>query len=1309
MKQKSQQAVCQHNTPPAPLMFKWGRLPGWLKLYGKAVPIIFLILFSSKSLFSQGNCSTAISISPDSTINYYISGTEMWFKFIATGTEINIGVNPSSNNPNSDISTIELFSGACNNLQSKKIVHGIHFISLKESNLSIGNAYYIRIARNSTAGYFLLSLKESTIVVFNDDECPPECNNLVFNNGFETYFLPIFSTTTAYGTPTNIEDNWLWINPFGTTIDVNRHASIFQDTYENMVCHWKVAKGSPQIKKDNQNNTYAYLQGNNQNHEALYTNIYLKQNVPYTINFKYNLKISPTGTAQANFGFSPYQVIDGSNLNSLNNEFLLPKMTATTGSGLISYATSTYTYIPGKDMYSLIIFPDIVGGNTTELLIDRIEVIPPAPSQKPIGIVQPAYICASSSNVTLTITNYDPVYIYSYTVNNGPVQIAHGPTINISTVGLSGLVTIKVRNYCDNETEFFFSIGCSPDPNTDYEFDDGSIIISPTTFNNNKIHVCGEVNIGADITFENCELNFTTMSRFKVLPGYTLTFDNSLLQDACNYAWDGIYAEDPTSKIIVQNNCTVKHAVNAIVSANGAPVDIQNSLFTDNHTGILIRQYNPECKLVRYPTPPPPPPPPHPAYIAGNTFNNLTFFGGIFPPYSGIVVDTVYNVTIGDYTLPPSAGRNTFTDLTYGIKAIYSQLEIYNNRFENIGKSYLNVDVNNRPLEGAIHASRVILPVGSPISADFSGCISHQLTVGGTTYYQANEFENCNFGVYAYKYLVKCINNNFDHQQYNAIFVDEGGHGCVVNRNNIRMEDGVWANNKLNNVSILLLSGMKPLFGISTDIIGNKIENTRTGIYVLNHSSNPQGVCTRCTKIGSNLIYFDNTLITDGSKKYYGIEVLNCDFSRVAGNHIENRASAYSTGGNVFYPPTNTEVLTGINVAQCKDAWIYDNHQIVKMGRGIRAVGLCTNTQFSCNDLISCHYGIYFHPNETIAATYISQQGWPQRASDNYWQFNFQDRVGGQLNMSSAINWYFRGDDITPNPYNIDVTGKPINQYIVPQPNSNAKSYCVGLPMPEIGEDPNGEYREQRFGDIVREEIQFDVLEEEFEQMSEDYLYEILYANPDIMNIGTPEDSVYQRFFSYYSNETIAEFTGIRGLMDEGNIAQALIDNGKVVAITMIDGNKQLTNEIYLNSVAVDMEIENTYYRPALFTIAMLTPYIGGDGVYTARAMLGIDPDDYGIAYRKAKPESPKAIIDGKIKTYPNPTKDAVTFELNGTEFTTFGELTVYNAMGLMVEKQKIDGKMLFSIPLNGLKPGVYYYIYKDNNGGFDKGKIVKY
>jgi len=124
----------------------------------------------------------------------------------------------------------------------------------------------------------------------------------------------------------------------------------------------------------------------------------------------------------------------------------------------------------------------------------------------------------------------------------------------------------------------------------------------------------------------------------------------------------------------------------------------------------------------------------------------------------------------------------------------------------------------------------------------------------------------------------------------------------------------------------------------------------------------------------------------------------------------------------------------------------------------------------------------------------------------------------------------------------------------------------------------------------------------------------------------------------------------------------------------------------------------------ALWEIAMLTPYEGGFGVYTARIMLGLDPEEYLVAYRK--PKATLHAVKQTVRVFPNPTSGSVTIAISA-------ELPMSNTL---VEIFSISGKLMHrftmtsnseTISLNGLPKGIYFIRAMNGNLIFGTEKLI--
>ncbi len=113
----------------------------------------------------------------------------------------------------------------------------------------------------------------------------------------------------------------------------------------------------------------------------------------------------------------------------------------------------------------------------------------------------------------------------------------------------------------------------------------------------------------------------------------------------------------------------------------------------------------------------------------------------------------------------------------------------------------------------------------------------------------------------------------------------------------------------------------------------------------------------------------------------------------------------------------------------------------------------------------------------------------------------------------------------------------------------------------------------------------------------------------------------------------------------------------------------------------------------------------GGDAVYTARVMLDFDPDQNGVTWRIANPNTG---IEKKtqIRAFPNPAKDILFVEsITDMDDYTAG-IQIFNVMGQLVSEKQMSQKLEY-ISLEGLKTGMYFYNIQYNNGYSKKGKFM--
>lgn len=213
-----------------------------------------------------------------------------------------------------------------------------------------------------------------------------------------------------------------------------------------------------------------------------------------------------------------------------------------------------------------------------------------------------------------------------------------------------------------------------------------------------KFYIDGILTIDADITFNQCDIYFTSGSKIIVDAGKNIhILQNSILQGSCNM-WDGIYASNANSQIHIDNSI-LKDMENGVVSTIGAKLAIVGNQFIDNYSSLQIIQApvgfnnaNGTCQ------------------IQGNTFSGSgnplrAPYAGQSKPELGIRLSKCSEVEIGVLGNPTI--KNTFTQLYNGIfiepgaQNQAHNLKVNNNLFENIqadiqpGAAYYSTLIGN--------------------------------------------------------------------------------------------------------------------------------------------------------------------------------------------------------------------------------------------------------------------------------------------------------------------------------------------------------------------------------------------------------------------------------------------------------------------------------------------------------------------------------------------------------------------------------------------------------------------------------------
>ncbi len=149
-----------------------------------------------------------------------------------------------------------------------------------------------------------------------------------------------------------------------------------------------------------------------------------------------------------------------------------------------------------------------------------------------------------------------------------------------------------------------------------------------------------------------------------------------------------------------------------------------------------------------------------------------------------------------------------------------------------------------------------------------------------------------------------------------------------------------------------------------------------------------------------------------------------------------------------------------------------------------------------------------------------------------------------------------------------------------------------------------------------------------------------------------------------------------------------------------------MANNVYLEFIVNDEEIP-PHIEAGLWDLAGLTPWIGGSAVYTARIILGYDPDEHGVPYR-LKDTTRISTRKQNVLVYPNPVNDFVQLKFSKeTEGSSMFRLYDYTGK-LVFVKEISDNTKYTEINLISLGKGLFMYSIIGKNLNVS-GKLVKY
>ncbi len=314
--------------------------------------------------------------------------------------------------------------------------------------------------------------------------------------------------------------------------------------------------------------------------------------------------------------------------------------------------------------------------------------------------------------------------------------------------------------------------------------------------------------IDTSINFENCSFWFTPSGQIVLSGPNTLNLAKCKLQAACDI-WQGIVANTPQQKVIVENGSYIKNAIIGIEASNNALAEISNSHFAENGVASIVFSDISDPNYM--------------GKIINNTFTstNTLPIPSTPHPYCGIIARNVSHLNIGE--LNNANSINHFDGMFTGIyinstqPVNYAGIGIYNASFQNIHapntavwpvttqESIIIDNTYTTPKGAGVYSNFGASPTTYalvdiqndmlPTNANFINCDKAIVCIGNALIAKRQHTENCLLGImcsspYSRNYTIE------ENTLFNAHLGIElfGRHkSSFINKNTITSNFGIMA------------------------------------------------------------------------------------------------------------------------------------------------------------------------------------------------------------------------------------------------------------------------------------------------------------------------------------------------------------------------------------------------------------------------------------------------------------------------------------------------------------------------------------
>lgn len=915
----------------------------------------------------------------------------------------------------------------------------------------------------------------------------------------------------------------------------------------------------------------------------------------------------------------------------------------------------------------------------------------------------PSVLSVPSSTTSTTLTGLvsntiSPTYLWSSgTSSTSTNTVALNSSSNIFTLTVTNsYLGYNCAQSANVQVDIAGNLRCVPlGPELDQrDFDDPNLgvnIPSGAYDLKSNIFIDGTVHLGPGIEIQ-------------IDPGISITVRGGAtfnIEEGCNIyscgddMWDGIIVE-PGVTLRIRGTSTnqaliedAKIAVNASGSANISAID--NTIFNSNYISV---------------------------YLSNGDFSDANFAGAKFTCTK--FLDKPYNNSVNDrYTSSHIKAINAGT-INLGI-GLSDGNEFYDAMY------ILDFDRTNLNVDDCYFKQSSVPNVFKNMAAiRFFGEVSDQsksyyLNVGfNSSTKTKNKFDECKRGIYTkfrtnvtiernefYRGLegiliayndrsnvpnrsgtVSLTDNDFDYVSGTSISMFQNPKVySYIHNNRINIFNGFIFDPILESRKGILISGanLNPIGsnnGVTYVVSNNQIRNCRFGIQLMDQEYGT--VVENDVIFDIPDVYLDYALNVSRS----GISLQNTRSVAVTNNYIRR---IQTTLNGSMIDPTKT-LLCGINVDFSGSNFKQNN--TANIPTHYKISNTCDLSTFECNELDNGLEGFKLEGGTISSQGLIDQPNgnkwinWPL-ASTGYTRINGNGQPG-------LRDWFFdQNNPALEDPTDGGTMGLP------------GGIVQAGIPFPSCTVNPCPYCDVERLYIILSNADSLNYSDEQKFAL-EKFVYRNLKDSLQLMNSGSTFDAALQNFFTSVSLQNVGLLNSIDELLNNNQYATAYLNSLSIESDRLVEQNLATVNRICAQYEMDFDNLDESSYQE-LLAIAYQYPRFGGEAVFRARAILGIDVDDTELALRQSNSEHTNADEEKnkKLTLIPNPTKGLFTanYLLEENESATLQLTDQFSR--LMFTKVISYPNSLCNFDLSTNKSGVYYLNLTTSKGEIVNEKIV--